>query len=476
MTASIQVLPDLVVPGAELYIIVSDYMANNDPNKIETVLVDVKTDAKNDRRRVTSIDNLRLIETDKNTGVFVGELKLTPDRRSIPGDLEVLPGDLVSIRYKTFELSQGKLSPVVISKVIEIAAFDPEFAVDKERYNVGDSVSVTISDPGANLDPGNRDYIQLLVSSRTDPYGVQIKALESGVNTGVFTATFGLTKAESTSKSIRIATPDEVTIAYVSTFPADYADRIKESKDPRKVFFFTIPIGQPTDLQEILDHMQKYFDPLIFDKIIKSGILPSTNKTITIAFWDIRKFSAMVESLRTNPEMVVNFLKDYFDLATDVVSRNGGILDKFMGDGVMALFGVFSEDQKESAIAAVNAALDFKAGFIELLKKWKPKWEEAEEQAIEIELGCGINTGEVIVGVIGGQNRQQFTAIGRAVNIASRLESKSEGNRILISGRTVEKVKEEFMMRHLANVTLKNIPGKYRRYEVISKAKPLRKN
>lgn len=475
MTASIIVKPELVGPATRLAILVVDGLANKNLNTRGSVLVDVSSDVKDEPTRLTKIDNLRLIETGENTGVFAGSIQLTPDRNKIPGNLEVLPGDLIAIRYETFDRKHGKLVPITISQVLEVMSWDPEFVVDKDQYNVSDKITVTISDPGANRDPEKRDSIRLAVYSRKHTAGISIDALETDKDSGVFRATFSLIKSKSTASAIQVSEQDEVTIAYSSQFPADYVDEIDKSGDPDKAFYFSVPVGYATlGTVEVSDHVQKYFDPTIYNRIRNGAFLPSTNKTITIAFWDIRGFSRMIDILRANSKIAIDFLNEYSELANKVITSNGGILDKFMGDGVMALFGVFDEDaekdMKASAISAVNAAIEFKAGFLKLLVKWKPIWAEREEQLIDIELGCGINTGEAFVGPIGGESRQQFTAIGRAVNIASRIEKESHSNKILISGRTLEKVKNEFETLHHSNIdNMKNITGTYPCYEVVSR-------
>jgi class 3 adenylate cyclase len=474
MRASIIVKPELVGPSTRLVILVVDSFANKNADMKESIYVEATSDVENEPNRITKINNLRLTETGKNTGVFSGSIQLTPDKDKVPGNFEALPGDLVTITYQTFKRKQGKPVPITISEVVEVQSYDPEFVVDKDQYSIGDKMTVVISDPTANRDPERRDSIGLRVFSRRDVDGINIEATETGKDTGVFRASFLLSKAKSQNLAIQVSKLDEITIAYLSRFPADYVDEIEKSGNPNKAFYFSVPIGYPPlDPIQVLDHVQKYFDPTIFDRIRNGEFLPSTNKTITIAFWDIRGFSRMVDSLRTDPKMAGEFLSEYFELATDVVARNNGILDKFIGDGVMALFGVFDDPKKspqKGAIAAVNTALDFRNGFLELLNRWRPKWAEAEEQLIDIKLGCGINTGEAFIGSLGGESRQQFTAIGRSVNIGSRLESNSVDNKILISARTLEKVKDHFVTKHFGDLELKKIDGKYPCYEVIGKA------
>ncbi|MGI0049718.1 MAG: hypothetical protein ACREAW_09275, partial [Nitrososphaera sp.] len=321
MTASIIVTPELVGPGTRLSILVVDNLSNNNPAIIESVSVDVGTDVKDEPTRLTKIDNLRLIETGKNTGVFAGSIQLTPDKNKNPGNIEVLPGDLIAITYDTFERKKGKLDPVTISEIVEVSSWDPEFVVDKDQYSIGDKITVTISDPGANLDPDKRDSIRLRVYSRKDASGINIDAIETGKDTGVFKATFSLINSKSTGAAIQVLEQDEVTIAYSSQFPADYVDEIDKSGEPDKAFYFSVPVGYTTlGLAEVSDHVQKYFDPTIYNRITNGAFLPSTNKTITIVFWDIRGFSRMIDILRTNSKIAIDFLNEYSELANKVIT------------------------------------------------------------------------------------------------------------------------------------------------------------
>jgi adenylate cyclase len=130
-----------------------------------------------------------------------------------------------------------------------------------------------------------------------------------------------------------------------------------------------------------------------------------------------------------------------------VVSANGGKVDKFMGDGVMALFGLEgheNDDGTDDAISAVNAAVNLKDCFQQIKSKWYKIWERKVSEKIDIGLKCGINTGEVIVAKVESE-KSQYTAVGSVVNYASRFEGLAKDNQILMSQTTNSRVKGKFL-------------------------------
>lgn len=168
-------------------------------------------------------------------------------------------------------------------------------------------------------------------------------------------------------------------------------------------------------------------------------------KLLTVVFWDIHGFSNLCDILRTSPESVVEFLNEYYHQVEKVVSANGGKVDKFMGDGVMALFGLEgrdNDDGTDDAISAVNAAVNLNDSFQRIKFKWHKIWERKVSEKIDIGLKCGINTGEVIVAKVGTEKR---TAIGSVVNYASRFEGLAKDNQILMSQTTNSRIKGEFL-------------------------------
>lgn len=141
------------------------------------------------------------------------------------------------------------------------------------------------------------------------------------------------------------------------------------------------------------------------------------NKRLCILFSDIRSFTSYSEN--KGPEEVVTRLNEYFEAMSAVVSSQGGIVDKFLGDGLMAFFGAFEHAENPSA-AGVLAALNM----LEELEILNRKWREQGQETFKI--GIGLHTGAVKVGNIGSRNKMEYTIIGDAVNLASRLQDKTK--------------------------------------------------
>jgi adenylate cyclase len=220
-----------------------------------------------------------------------------------------------------------------------------------------------------------------------------------------------------------------------------------------------------------LSFLRRYFDPSVYDRIESDPeFLTLSNRLVTVAFWDIRGFSKLCEILKAEPELVSGFLRDYSEVAAQSIFSFGGVLDKFIGDGVMALFGVLEENGDKGALAACNAvqsAMTFQSGFNKILEKWLSKWKMSVPESIDIGLGCGLNTGPALVGNIGSPIRDQFTALGSTVNLAARIEGRSEKSEILLSQSTQVRVKSQFATSKKVSLTdIKNIPGTFEIYVV----------
>lgn len=161
----------------------------------------------------------------------------------------------------------------------------------------------------------------------------------------------------------------------------------------------------------------------IVNKILESPEslkLGGTNIEATILFADVRGFTPLSEKLQ--PQEIVELLNEYFTNMTDIIFSHQGMLDKYMGDGLMALFGVGYDDKEAKENAAINAAqaaIDMQRRMVDLRKKFY------EQFGHEINIGIGINTGVITVGFIGSNRRMEYTGIGDPVNLAARLESNS---------------------------------------------------
>ena len=149
-----------------------------------------------------------------------------------------------------------------------------------------------------------------------------------------------------------------------------------------------------------------------------------------------------------HPELVAEFLREYLGIATKIIHEHMGIVDKFIGDGILAYFGFKEKDyDKDGYIGAENAilaALKLKRSFEDVKNNWLQIWKKVIEIEINIDVKCGINTGSVLVGLLRSGERDQFTVIGTNVNLASRLEGRAEEGEIIISTVTMAKVKGKF--------------------------------
>jgi adenylate cyclase len=175
--------------------------------------------------------------------------------------------------------------------------------------------------------------------------------------------------------------------------------------------------------------------------------LGGANQTITVLFADIRGFTAFSE--REKPEKVVKLLNRYFSAMTEIIFERGGTLDKYIGDGLMAIFGAPTASP-EDAINAVKAAVAMQKRLI-LLNQ-----ELVLEGFGEIAVGIGLHTGEATIGYIGSDKRSEYTAIGDTVNLASRLESNARGGQILISEATAAASRNLIPVHPREPMTVKN--------------------
>ncbi len=175
--------------------------------------------------------------------------------------------------------------------------------------------------------------------------------------------------------------------------------------------------------------------------------LGGVNQTITILFADIRGFTSISE--HAPPEKVVGLLNRYFSAMTDIIFAHGGTLDKYLGDGLMALFGA-PTTTPEDASNALNTAVAMQRRILGINMELK------QDGLPEIGVGIGLHTGEVTVGYIGSERRSEYTAIGDSVNTASRLESNAKGGQILLSDATAKAARSRYKLKARDPITVKN--------------------
>jgi adenylate cyclase len=174
--------------------------------------------------------------------------------------------------------------------------------------------------------------------------------------------------------------------------------------------------------------MPEYVVKQLLDKP-NSFRLGGTTQTITVLFADIRGFTSLSES--ENPEKIVGLLNRYFSTMSEIIFAHGGTLDKYIGDGLMAIFGAPTATPND-AINALKTAVQMQKRLVSLNNELEG------EGYSRIGVGIGLHTGEATVGYIGSDKRSEYTAIGDTVNLAARLEQNARAGQILISEATVK--------------------------------------
>ncbi len=213
----------------------------------------------------------------------------------------------------------------------------------------------------------------------------------------------------------------------------------------------------------IKNMFQHYVTATVVDELLKQPDmlkLGGDRRIATAFFSDIKDFTTVSEKLE--PEELVSQLNEYLSAMTDVVLKYKGYLDKYEGDAIMAVFGV-PVDQKDHAERGCLAALDMQEILIGLREKW------AKEGKPLFHVRMGLNSGPMIAGNIGGEDRCDYTVIGDSVNLASRLEgaNKQYGTSIMISEFTKELLPEKYALRELDLIRVKGKLKPVRVYELI---------
>jgi adenylate cyclase len=208
--------------------------------------------------------------------------------------------------------------------------------------------------------------------------------------------------------------------------------------------------------------MSRYMDPAVAAQLLAGGeeALGGKSVTATVLFADIRDFTTLSEEL--GPHRTVSLLNEYFSVMVEVITRQGGMLDKFIGDAIMAAFGlpVTHEDDEDRAVRAA-------IGMITALQQWNT--ERAASAKAPVNIGIGLNTDNVVSGNIGSPRRMDYTIIGDGVNLASRLESacKQYYARILISENTYKRLRGTYRLREVDSVVVKGKHEPVNIYEVL---------
>jgi class 3 adenylate cyclase/CHASE3 domain sensor protein len=210
------------------------------------------------------------------------------------------------------------------------------------------------------------------------------------------------------------------------------------------------------------EQLRRYVAPQVADAILmgeESVGFTSVRRNLSILYSDIRGFTEMAE--RMEPEEFVDGLNEYFSVMTDIVFANGGTLDKYLGDGILAFFGdpIPFEDHAERAVAT---AFQMR----EKVEELRSTWMRLEE---ELSIGIGISTGYVTVGNIGSATRTDYTVIGSHVNVAARLATNADPGQILATERTFALVRANVDGESVEDLTLKGVQRPFRIYSLAQK-------
>jgi class 3 adenylate cyclase len=227
---------------------------------------------------------------------------------------------------------------------------------------------------------------------------------------------------------------------------------------------------------------RRFFDPYIAELIENQRSLFNSRKTevislqerdLTIVFWDISGFSDLFNLTKRQYEVTI-FLEQYFGLADRLIHKHNGILNKFIGDGILAIFGYRNVKGADisGAIDALSCAFEFRNLFDEMKSSWVKLWRlHFGYRTVKLDLKCGIDSGEILFGRLGTDNRDEITVLGQVVNFASRLECRAKSNQILISKETKRRVNNLYDFKEVQlnkNQQLRGFPHVRSYYQVKS--------
>jgi len=209
---------------------------------------------------------------------------------------------------------------------------------------------------------------------------------------------------------------------------------------------------QSNDAEALSQKLSKYLPPQVWGSIFtgsKDVKLETQRKKLTVFFSDIKGFVNISEELE--PETLTELLNSYFTEMSQIAHEYGGTIDKFIGDSIMIFFGDPSSNGiKEDALAAVSMSIAMRNHMKVLKQQWRTLG-----ITTQVDIRMGINTGYCTVGNFGAANRMDYTIIGKEVNLASRLESVTHTNEILISESTHSLVRDKIMCRDKGQISVK---------------------
>jgi len=212
------------------------------------------------------------------------------------------------------------------------------------------------------------------------------------------------------------------------------------------------------------DYLARYVGNDVIEQMILSqdaDPLKNERCEATLLFADIRSFTTLSEGM--TPENIIAMLNEYFDAMVGIIFKHGGILDKFVGDELMAVYSP-QNDKTAAPLAAVRTAIEMQQHLGKLMQ-------DRNARGLPVfQIGIGINTGSVVVGNVGAKNRMDYTVIGDTVNVAARLEQMADGQEIIVGEQTHAYTRHAVMMREKGSIKVKNRDEPVKCYEVVVKS------
>ena len=213
--------------------------------------------------------------------------------------------------------------------------------------------------------------------------------------------------------------------------------------------------------KELRDTLQRYVSYNVVERLIAHPDelkLGGSRRKVSVLFSDIEGFTSLLAV--NEPERIILQLNQYLTEMTDLIFAFGGMVDKFVGDAIIGIFGALGE-QPDDTRRAVRCAIAMQKKLCELQAKWRA------ENAPVFNSRIAVNTGEVIMGNVGSPQRMDFTAIGEPVNTASRLQAVASAGSVVICTACYEEVKDILEVRNQGAITLRGMPEPVTVYEVL---------
>ncbi|MEE8348899.1 MAG: adenylate/guanylate cyclase domain-containing protein [Acidobacteriota bacterium] len=385
---------------------------------------------------------------DKETGFFTRSILCTPvvnkNGKTI-GVTQVL--NKVGGSFGAEDEARLKAFTAQISIGIENAKlFDDVQKTKNYVESILESMSngVITLDEERNIVTCNAAGLRILQTSSEEIIGQQDSDFFTGSNTWVVER---ITHVESEQKvditmDAELQVNDERASVNVTVLPLVSAKDVKPGS--------MVLMEDITSEKRVKSTMSRYMDPALADRLLASGeeILGGHSSEATALFSDIRGFTSLTEEL--GAQGTVTLLNEYFTIMVDCIQQEGGMLDKFIGDAIMAVFGtpLPHGDDEDRAVRAGIAMLRDLSTY---------NHARAVHGKQPIEMGIGINTGLIVSGNIGSPKRMDFTVIGDGINLASRLESacKQYAAQLLISEHTLKKLRGIYQLREIDRVVVK---------------------